>query len=217
MQASGARAAEIASEEREVAALRAGDERAFLALVKRHHRAMLQVATLYVRSRTTAEDVVQETWVRVLNGLELFERRSTLRSWIFRILVNCAKTRGVQEARTIPLPSFEPSPDEGPFLPAERFQGEGDRWPGGWVEFPAPWPDAQVESKELLAIVAGGLDALPPAQRTVMSLRDVEGWDSGEVCELLGITEGNQRVLLHRARSKVRAFVEERLGGRDSR
>lgn len=212
---SASRTVEAAPEERELAALRSGDEAAFLALVNRHHRAMLQVAGLYVRSRAVAEDVVQEAWLGVLKGLHLFEGRSTLKAWIFRILVNCAKTRGVQEHRTVPMSSLEPSPEGEPSVPAERFRGEEDRWAGHWAEPPTPWPDAQVESREMLTLVAEALETLPEAQRTVMSLRDVEGWESGEVCQLLGITEGNQRVLLHRARSKVRALLEQRLQRRD--
>jgi RNA polymerase sigma-70 factor (ECF subfamily) len=204
----------ISAEERELAALRAGDEAAFLALVNRHHGAMLRVATMYVRSRAIAEEVVQEAWLGVLRGLHLFEGRSTLKSWIFSILVNCAKARGVRESRAVPLSSLDPSPeDEGPSVSPDRFRDEGDRWAGHWSEPPEPWPDARVESSELVAIVAEALETLPPTQRTVMSLRDVVGWESGEVCELLNISEGNQRVLLHRARSKVRAFVEERMGG----
>ena len=201
------------AEDRALAALRAGDEAAFLELVNRHHGAMLRVASMYVRSRAVAEEVVQEAWLGVLRGLHLFEGRSTLKSWIFSILVNCAKARGLREARSVPLSSLDPSPDdEGPSVSADRFRDEGDRWAGHWSEPPEPWPDARVESSELVAIVAEALETLPPTQRTVMSLRDVDGWESAEVCALLDISEGNQRVLLHRARTKVRAFVEERLG-----
>jgi RNA polymerase sigma-70 factor (ECF subfamily) len=204
-----------AAEERELAELRAGDERAFLALVKRHHAAMLRVATAYVRSRASAEEVVQEAWLGVLKGLHLFEGRSSLRSWIFRILVNCAKARGARDARTVPMSSLAGDEDGGPSVPPERFLGEDDRWAGHWAEPPEPWPDARVESSELVALVREALESLPEAQRTVMTLRDVDGWDSGEVCELLGISEGNQRVLLHRARSRVRGWVEERLAAED--
>jgi RNA polymerase sigma-70 factor (ECF subfamily) len=206
---------EPAAEERELAELRAGDERAFLALVKRHHAAMLRVATAYVRSRASAEEVVQEAWLGVLKGLHLFEGRSSLRSWIFRILVNCAKARGARDARTVPMSSLAGDEDGGPSVPPERFLGEDDRWAGHWAKPPEPWPDARVESSELVALVREALESLPEAQRTVMTLRDVDGWDSGEVCELLGISEGNQRVLLHRARSRVRGWVEERLAAED--
>lgn len=203
----------LTAEERELAALRAGDEAAFLALVNRHHRAMVRVASLYVRSRASAEEAVQDAWLGVLKGLHLFEGRSSLRSWIFRILVNCAKTRGASEGRSVPISALaEPSDEEGPSVPSDRFLGDDDRWAGHWSDPPEPWPDARVESGELVALVREGIETLPDAQRSVMTLRDVEGWDSGEVCELLAISEGNQRVLLHRARSKVRAFVEARLG-----
>jgi RNA polymerase sigma-70 factor (ECF subfamily) len=166
-----------------------------------------------VKSRASAEEVVQDAWLGVLKGLHLFEGRSSLKSWIFRILMNCAKARGASEGRTVPMSALADSEaEEGPSVPSDRFRGDGERWPGHWSDPPEPWPDAQVESSELMAVVREGIETLPEAQRTVMSLRDVDGWDSGEVCALLAISEGNQRVLLHRARSKVRAFVEERLG-----
>ena len=202
-----------AAAERELAALRAGDEAAFLALVNRNHRAMVRVALMYVRSRASAEEVVQDTWLGVLKGLHLFAGRSSLKSWILRILVNCAKARGAREGRSVPMSALADSgTEEGPSVPADRFRGDDERYPGHWSDPPEPWPDAQVESSEMVALVREGIEMLPEAQRTVMALRDVDGWDSGEVCELLAISEENQRVLLHRARSKVRAFVEERLG-----
>jgi len=208
---------DVAADERELAALRAGDEAAFLALVNRHHGAMLRVASMFVKSRAIAEDVVQEAWLGVLKGLHLFEGRSSLKGWIFRILVNCAKTRGVREGRTVPMSALvDLSEDEGPSVSPDRFRDETERWPGHWAQPPEPWPDAQVESIEMVALVRGGIQTLPSSQQAVMMLRDVEGWESEEVCELLGISEGNQRVLLHRARSKVRAFVEERLGSEAS-
>jgi RNA polymerase sigma-70 factor (ECF subfamily) len=200
-----------AAEERELAALRAGDEGAFLALVNRHHRAMVRVASMYVRSRASAEEAVQDAWLGVLKGLHLFEGRSSLKAWIFSILVNCAKTRGASEGRSVPMSALAPEED-GPSVPQDRFMGDEERWAGHWSNPPEPWPDAQVESREMVALVREGIDGLPEVQGIVMTLRDVDGWDSGEVCELLAISEENQRVLLHRARSKVRAFVEERLG-----
>lgn len=204
------------AEARELAALRAGDEAAFLALVSRHHAAMLRVASLYVRSRASAEDVVQEAWLGVLKGLHLFEGRSALKAWIFKIVVNCAKSRGARDVRVVPMSSLaDAAEEEGPSVSPDRFQEDGERWAGHWADPPEPWPDAIVESGELVALVAEGLATLPEAQRTVMTLRDVDGWDSGEVCELLGLSEGNQRVLLHRARSRVRAVVEERIGRKE--
>lgn len=198
-----------------VDALRAGDEAAFLALVQRHHAAMVRVALAYVSSTSVAEEVAQEAWIGVLQGIRLFEGRSSLKTWIFRILVNCAKTRGASEGRSVPISALAELSDEaGRTVPQERFIGDGERWAGHWSDPPEPWPDARVESSEMVAIVRDGIEMLPDAQRTVMTLRDVDGWSSGEVCELLAISEGNQRVLLHRARSKVRAFAEERLGTR---
>jgi RNA polymerase sigma-70 factor (ECF subfamily) len=200
---------------RELAALRGGDEAAFLALVSRYGGAMLRLATVYVRSRAVAEEVVQEAWIGVLKGLHLFERRSSLKSWIFSILVNCAKTRGARELRSVPLSSLEGAEGDAPSVSPDRFRGEEDRWAGHWAQPPEPWPDARLESSEMVGLVGQALETLPDGQRTVMSLRDVEGLESSEVCALLGISEGNQRVLLHRARSKVRAFVEDRLRKED--
>jgi len=174
---------------------------------------MVHVASLYVRSTASAEEVVQETWVGVLRGLHLFEGRSSLKTWIFGILVNCARSRATREVRFVPLSSLEvEAEDDAPSVSADRFLPDDHRWAGHWADPPDPWPDERVASMEMLALVWEALKTLPEAQRTVMSLRDVDGWDSDEVCELLGISEGNQRVLLHRARSKVRAYLEERLG-----
>jgi RNA polymerase sigma-70 factor, ECF subfamily len=207
---------DAAAEERELAALRAGDEAAFLALVNRYHGAMLRVASMYVKSRASAEEVVQEAWVGVLKGLHVFEGRSSLKSWVFRILVNCAKTRGALDVRSVPMSSLtDGGGEEGPSVSPDRFQEDGERWAGHWAAPPEPWPDARVGSSEMVALVREALETLPEAQRTVMILRDVDGWESGAVCDLLGISEGNQRVLLHRARSKVRGYVEERLGRED--
>jgi RNA polymerase sigma-70 factor (ECF subfamily) len=196
----------------EVAALRAGDEAAFLALVNRHHASMVRVASAYVGSRSIAEECVQEAWIGVLKGLHLFEGRCSLRSWIFQIVVNCAKSRGVREVRSVPMSALAPADElEGPSVPAERFRAEGI-WAGHWSQPPEQWADDRLGSAELAALVREGIATLPPAQRQVMTLRDVEGWESPEVCELMKVSEANQRVLLHRARTKVRAYVEERLG-----
>jgi RNA polymerase sigma-70 factor (ECF subfamily) len=213
--ASGPPAEPQSAEERELARLRAGDEDAFLALVNRHHAAMLRVASLYVKSRASAEEVVQEAWLGVLRGLHLFEGRSSLKAWIFRILVNSAKTRGVRDGRTVPLSSLHDAREEGPSVSPDRFRADDERWAGHWADPPEPWPDERVESSQMVALVGEALERLPEAQRTVMTLRDVDGWEAAEVCALLGISEGNQRVLLHRARSKVRGYVEERLRRED--
>jgi RNA polymerase sigma-70 factor (ECF subfamily) len=196
-----------------LAALRAGDEAAFLRLVRRHHASMLRVAAAYVRSRAVAEEVAQDAWLGVLRGLDSFEGRGSLRAWIFGIVANRAKSRAARELRTVPLSALDGRGDDGgPAVSPDRFRGEDDEWAGHWAAPPEPWPDDRVQSGELLALVRAGLERLPPAQRAVMSMRDVAGMESAEVCEALGISEANQRVLLHRARSRVRAFAEERLG-----
>lgn len=203
-----------AAEQRELAALRAGDEAVFLALVERHQGAMLRVASLYVKTSASAEEVVQEAWIGVLEGLHLFEGRAPLKSWLLRIVANRARTRGVRDARATPISAlFDDAGEEGPSVPEVRFLEDGARWAGHWAEPPAPWPDARVESRELVELVQQALATLPEGQRTVMTMRDIDGLESDEVCELLGIAEGNQRVLLHRARSRVRAYLEERLRG----
>jgi RNA polymerase sigma-70 factor, ECF subfamily len=202
-----------AAEDVDLAALRAGDERAFLALVTRHHGAMLRVARLHVSSQAVAEEVVQEAWLGVLKGLRLFEGRSSLKGWILSICANTAKARGVREARSVPLSSLaaDDEQDDAPTVDADRFRGEGDVWAGHWARPPAAWQDEQLASAEAARAVKEAIAQLPTSQRTVITLRDVEGLESSEVCDLLGISEGNQRVLLHRARAKVRAAVEARL------
>ncbi len=199
-----------------LAALRRGEEAAFVELLGRYHMPLLRLAMVYVPSRAVAEDVVQETWMGVLQGLSRFEGRSSLKTWIFRILTNRAKTRGEREGRTIPFSSVW-GPDAGPAEPAVdpgRFRPAGERWQGHWLSAPNSWADTPEErllSDESLALVQQAIDALPPAQREVILLRDVDGWASDEVCNVLHITETNQRVLLHRARSKVRRALEQYL------
>ena len=195
-----------------VDALRGGDERAFAALVDELSGAMLRVARIYVPTRALAEEVVQDTWLAVLQGLDRFEGRSSLKTWIFRILMNRAMTRGQREHRTVPFSSlFDPAREPGePAVNAARFQDAADEHPGGWRQHPSRWegaPEARLLSKET-ALVSAAIEGLPPAQREVIELRDVEGWDSKEVCNVLRISETNQRVLLHRARSKVRRALE---------
>ena len=195
--------------------LRAGDERAFEALVERFHPTMLAVAQHHVRTRAVAEEVVQEAWLGVLKGLDRFEGRSSLKTWILRILVNTAKTRGVREARTVPYSSLAPEGEE-PAVEPGRFRGPDDPFPGHWRAYPGDWhrlPEQALTEGETLKVVIGAIEALPPAQRTVIALRDIQGCDSEEVCALLDVSEGNQRVLLHRARSKVRAALERHLDG----
>jgi len=174
----------------------------------------------YVRSRAVAEEVVQETWIGVLRGIDRFEGRSSFKTWLFRILANTAKTRGAREARSAPFSSLAPGPggEEGggePAVDPERFLPADDpSRPRGWALAPTPWPapEERLLSAEVQAVILGAIDALPPAQRETITLRDVEGWSSEEVRNALEISETNQRVLLHRARSKVRAAVEAYFG-----
>ena len=194
-----------------LARLRAGDEVAFERLVARHHATMLAVAQTYVRDRATAEEVVQETWLGVIGGLDRFEGRSTLKTWILSILVHKAKSRGVREARSVPFASL--GPDE-PAVPPERFRDRGEAHPGHWRASPRTWSASAasaVQDRETLRLVLGAIAALPPAQRTVIRMRDVEGYGPEEVCAALDVSEANQRVLLHRARSRVRAALEAHL------
>jgi len=207
-------AAASAEDARILDALRAGDEKAFLALVQSLNGPMLRVASLYVSSRGVAEEVVQEAWVGVLSGLPRFEGRSSLRRWIFGILTNCAKSRGVREARSTPFSDIGPQDDEDePAVDPSRFlPPDHPRWPGHWSAPPTAWAEEQVLNKESLAVVEAAIAQLPMNQREVITLRDVLGWNSAEVCESLGLSEGNQRVLLHRARSKVRGVLEKHFG-----
>ena len=200
-----------------LARLRCGDEIAFRTLVERYRATMLRVARLHVRDREVAEEVVQETWLAVVKGLESFEGRSTLKTWLFRILTNRAKTRGERELRTRPFSAHAAAEvsAEDPAVDPGRFRGPDDQYPGGWAAPPPRWetlPQERLLSQEVLRLVAEAIEGLPPAQRAVIRLRDVDGWESDEVCELLGLSHGNQRVLLHRARSKVRATLERYLG-----
>jgi RNA polymerase sigma-70 factor (ECF subfamily) len=192
--------------------LRAGDERSFAELVDRCHGTMLAVALAHVRTRASAEEVVQEAWLGVIRGLDGFESRCSLKTWILRIVVNTAKSRGVREARSLPFAALEGAGE--PAVDPRRFRGPEDRYPGGWKAFPANWhrlPDETLHQREALDVIVATITGLPPAQRAVIRMRDVEGCSAEEVCEALGLSEGNQRVLLHRARSRVRAALEEHL------
>jgi RNA polymerase sigma-70 factor (ECF subfamily) len=202
-------------ETRLLAGLRAGDEQAFVQLLDRYHRSLVRLATVYVGSPAEAEEVAQETWLAVLRGLDRFEGRASLRTWIFHILVNRARTWAARNGRTIPFSALD-GPDE-PAVEPERFlPADHPRWPGHWAAPPASWgdlPERQVLAQETLRWVQAAIEGLPPAQRQVITLRDVEGWPSDEVCELLKISPENQRVLLHRARSRVRRALERHFAG----
>jgi RNA polymerase sigma-70 factor (ECF subfamily) len=196
-----------------LAALREGDDEAFTGLVERYNGSLIRTVMAYVRDREIAEEVVQETWIAVVKGLGRFEGRSSLGTWIFRIATYQARSRGQRERRTIPLSALDLGPDE-PSVDPARFRGPDDQWTGGWLAPPASWgpdPSERLLTSETLAVIASSLSELPDAQRTVMSLRDVQGWSSDEVCEALDISPGNQRVLLHRARSRVRGALERYL------
>lgn len=197
-------------ERRLVAALRAGGERAFVELVDRHAASMLRVARLYVSSRAVAEEVVQEAFLGVVAGIGRFEGRSSLRTWVFRILTNCAKTRGARESRSVPFSAFV-EPGE-PTVDPDRFLDGSHRWAGHWASSPARFdtlPEERLLAGETRRLVGDTIATLPPAQRAVITLRDVEGWEAAEVCECLQVSEGNQRVLLHRARARVRERLEQ--------
>ena len=189
-----------------IEALRAGDETAFARLVKEYGASMLRVARMYVGSRAVAEEVVQEAWLAVLNGIGAFEGRSTLKTWIFRILTNIAKTRGQREGRSVPFSAL--APDDENAVDPDRFAENGH-----WSSPPQSFgPEERLLGSETQSVVDGAVAALPPSQALVITMRDVEGFSAEETCNALDISETNQRVLLHRARSKVRQALEDYLG-----
>jgi RNA polymerase sigma-70 factor (ECF subfamily) len=186
--------------------LRAGDETAFGALVRRHHARLLRVAASLTPSRAVAEEVVQDTWLAVVRGIDRFEGRSSVQTWLVRICVNRARTAGAREARSVPL-----DPRPGPAVPLDRFASTG-----AWAAPPTPWSDEaddRVVAQRLAARVKASLPDLPDGQRQVLLLRDVEGLPAATVCELLGISAGNQRVLLHRARARLRDKLDAEMAG----
>lgn len=195
--------------------LRAGDEDAFMALVDQLQPTMLRVARMYVSSQAVAEEVVQEAWLGVLQGIDRFEGRSSLRTWILRIVTNIAKTRGVRESRSVPFASLAGDDlDEPTFDPSLFREADAPIWPGHWSTPPRDWhnqPEERLLGSETLDAVRAAIDDLPPMQAQVIRLRDVAGWSSTEVCNALDLTDTNQRVLLHRARAKVRRSLERRL------
>ncbi len=192
--------------------LREGDESAFVELIDRYGATMLRVAQMYVRDRATAEEVVQETWLAVLNGIDRFEGRSSLKTWLFRILTNRAKTRGERDGRVLPFSALAgASAEDEPSVDPDRFLGPDSPHPGAWAAPPRAWPQDKLIERETLNVIDMAIGKLPEAQREVILLRDVEGWTPMEVADALEITDGNERVLLHRARSKVRAALEEYL------
>lgn len=196
-----------------LAKLRQGDEHAFAALIDDLSSSLLRVAMAHVGNRAVAEEVVQETWLAVINGLDRFEGRSSLKTWIFKILSNTAKTRGAREKRTVPfsaLAGAEADTDAPAVDPDRFFPPDHARYPDHWAFGPTRWrvPEEGLMAGETRATVLAAIEQLPQAQRTVITLRDLEGWPAAEVCSALEISEGNQRVLLHRARAKVRTALE---------
>jgi RNA polymerase sigma-70 factor, ECF subfamily len=209
-------AGNAARDARILAGLRAADEVVFAEIVDRYHQRMIRLASAYVGSRSVAEEVVQDAWLGVLNGIDQFRGEASFQTWLFRIVTNIAKKRGVRERRQVPFSSvWDASGDDGdPSVPADRFLPSSDEWAGHWAADLRSWsgePERRLLAGECQSLIEQVIETLPPAQREVITLRDVEGWDSSEVCDVLEVSEGNQRVLLHRARSKVRAALEEYL------
>jgi len=194
-----------------VQSLAAGDERAFNELVGRHHRSLVRLARNFVRSEAIADEVVQDTWCAVITGIQRFEGRSSLKTWIYSICVNKARTRGERERRMTPFSAFEVEDEDGHAIPVEdRFSPDGH-----WAAPPRPWedPERRTVSLELRGELRSALADLPERQRLVVTLRDVEGLTSDEVCELLDLTPGNERVLLHRGRARLRDALAEAVEG----
>jgi RNA polymerase sigma-70 factor, ECF subfamily len=204
-----------ASEAALVQRLRLGDERAFEEAVESLYPAMTAIARGYVRSRAVADEVVQDAWLAVMRGLEGFEGRSSLKVWVLQIVANIARKRAVREARSVPFSSFEREDDD-PAVDPARFHPAGDRFPGHWKSYPTDWrtlPETKLLAGETVELVQQAIEELPEAQRVVITMRDMAGCTAAEVCETLDISEGNQRVLLHRARLKVRAKLERHIDG----
>ncbi|HZA39972.1 MAG TPA: sigma-70 family RNA polymerase sigma factor, partial [Actinomycetota bacterium] len=181
-------------------------------LVDRYHALTVRVARAYVRSHEVAEEVAQEAWIGVIQGLPRFEGRSTLKTWILRIVANRARTRAAREARSVPFSALGSEEEDG--IDSSRFRGPHDPFPGHWTSYPRTWPALPEEAsatRETLSVVQEAIEALPEKQRLVITLRDIEGWDAADTAAALDLTDTNQRVLLHRARSRVRAALERHL------
>jgi RNA polymerase sigma-70 factor (ECF subfamily) len=195
-----------------VAALRAGEDAAFAWLLDRYGAALQRVARTFVSTPGSADEVVQDTWLAVITGIDRFEGRSTLKTWIFRILMNQARTRGVKDHRSVPFGDLADDDGAGPAFAPDRFRAGLSVWSGHWIFPPAPWeeePGARLQSAETLEVIRRAIAELPERQRAVLVLRDVDGWAAAEVCDLLELSEANQRVLLHRARAGVRQALED--------
>jgi RNA polymerase sigma-70 factor (ECF subfamily) len=206
------------SDEQTLAALRAGDEDTFRDLFARSYPTMKRVARSYVASDAVAEEIVQETWMAIVTGIDRFEGRSALGTWIFSILTNQAKTHSARERRAVPFSCVAPSGAEEPAVDPDRFQKDDEAWPGHWATPPRPWqkPERRLLSLEARDRLRAALGQLPDRQRLIVGLRDVEGHSAEEVCDLLGLSQENQRVLLHRGRARLRAALEEYLDATDA-
>jgi RNA polymerase sigma-70 factor, ECF subfamily len=203
----------LEDEGRLIEGLRAGDEAAFTALVEAYGPMLMRLAMMHVPSRAVAEEVVQETWLAVLNGIDRFQGRSSLKTWITSILLNTARTRGERERRVLPFSLLRRRGEEGrdePAVDADRFQGRRGEHPGAWARPPIDWgpPEERLASAAARDLLLEAIAELPPRQRDVIALRDISGWSAEEVRNALDLSETNQRVLLHRARSKVRSALE---------
>ncbi|MFO0627680.1 MAG: RNA polymerase sigma factor [Polyangiales bacterium] len=201
-----------------VEALRAGDEAAFEGFVEAHGAAVLRAVQRHCHTSAVWDDVVQEVWITFLGSLARFEGRSSLRTWLLGIAIHQARNHGRREARSVPLSSLarEEASGDAPSVSRAHFRPDGDRWAGHWAVPPAPWHalgQTPALARELRDRLQQAVDALPPAQREVVVLRDIEGLDGPEVAEALGISEANARVLLHRGRARVRAAVEAYVRG----
>ena len=197
-----------------LAALRRGEESAFVQLLEWYQGAMLRLARLYVGDWTTAEEVVQDTRLGALRGLDRFEGRSSLKTWLFHILTNRAKTRAARDGRTIPFSALAEADGDEPAVDLDRFHPLSNPDAGHWVSLPQQWrelPEARLLARETRERLQAAIEQLPPMQRTGLTLRDVDGWSADEVCNALAISGTNQRVLLHRARAKVRRALESYL------
>jgi RNA polymerase sigma-70 factor (ECF subfamily) len=205
------------SDEQTVAALRAGDEGAFRDLFARTYPMMKRVARAYVASDAVAEEIVQETWMAVVTGIDRFEGRSALGTWIFSILSNQAKTHSARESRALPFSSVAPRDTEEPAVDPDRFQKDDEAWPGHWATPPRPWqkPERRLLSLEARDQLKAALAELPDRQRLIVGLRDIEGHSAAEVCDSLGLSQENQRVLLHRGRARLRTALEAYLEAAD--
>ncbi|MFG1670927.1 RNA polymerase sigma factor [Streptomyces sp. Y7] len=209
-------ARELPPDEVLVQRLRDGDEETFALVLDTWSGSMLRLAMSFVSTKDSAQETVQDTWLAVIKGIGDFEGRSSLKTWVYRILVNTAKSRGTKESRTVPFTSLLPE-EEGPTVEADRFRAPGEPYAGHWAvgRKPDPWhlPEDHVLRGEVRAMISEAIDELPPRLRTVITLRDVAGYGSEEVCDLLEISPGNQRVLLHRARALLRRKLETYLSG----